>query len=69
MTTNVGDQIGAFTIREFCEKFNVGRTFLYEQINSGRISARKAGTKTLIERREAQRWLRSLPAIKTTEAA
>jgi hypothetical protein len=52
---------GAFTVSEFCTAFRVGRTFLYGQLNSGRLVACKAGTKTLILRSEAARWARSLP--------
>ena len=60
---------GAMTVAEFCATYNIGRTFLYQQIKEGRLAARKAGTRTLIERSEAERWLRSLPVIKTAVAA
>lgn len=60
---------GALTVSEFCATFNVGRTFLYAEIKAGRLSARKAGTKTLILKSEAARWARSLPTLTTGTAA
>jgi excisionase family DNA binding protein len=59
---------GALTVSEFCETFNVGRTFLYQEIKTGRLSARKAGTKTLILKSEAARWARALPRLDTANA-
>lgn len=60
--------IGAVTISEFCKTYNIGRTFLYEEIKAGRLSARKAGTKTLILKSEAARWARALPKLETSNA-
>jgi len=60
---------GAMTVAEFCASYNIGRTFLYQQIKEGRLAARKAGTRTLIERAEAERWLRSLPAMESQVVA
>jgi excisionase family DNA binding protein len=59
---------GAFTINQFCEHYGVGRTFLYEQIKSGHLAARKAGTRTLILRAEAERWACALPKLDTATA-
>ncbi len=64
-----GKETGALTIADFCKSYSVGRTFLYEQIKSGCLSARKAGTKTLILRTEAERWARTLPRLETDKAA
>jgi excisionase family DNA binding protein len=60
---------GALTVAEFCGAFNVGRTFLYNEIKNGRLSACKAGSKTLILRCEAARWARALPKLETSNAA
>ena len=60
---------GAMTISEFCETYHVGRTFLYQEIKAGRLSARKAGSKTLILTSEADRWARALPPLRTAHAA
>ena len=63
---NSDELAGALTVSEFCETYNVGRTFFYQEINSGRLSARKAGTKTLVLKSEADRWARSLPKLGTS---
>ncbi|MDI7864076.1 helix-turn-helix domain-containing protein [Rhizobiaceae bacterium n13] len=51
----------ALTIPEFCNLYNVGRSFTYEEINAGRLKIRKAGKKTLILRTDADAWLQALP--------
>lgn len=57
------DLTGALTVSEFCKIYGIGRTFFYEQIKAGLLSACKAGTKTLILRSEADRWARALPKL------
>ncbi|MFM5954212.1 MAG: DNA-binding protein [Novosphingobium sp.] len=42
-------------------RLNICRAQLYKEIAAGRITARKAGRRTLIERTEQERWLTSLP--------
>ena len=59
---------GALTIAEFCVEHRVGRTFTYAEIKAGRLSARKAGAKTLILKSEAARWSNSLPRLETGHA-
>lgn len=54
---------GAYTLSAFCRAYGVGRTFLYREIKAGRLSASKAGSKTLILRTEAARWVQSLPRM------
>jgi excisionase family DNA binding protein len=51
----------AYSVNSFCEKFDIGRTKFYEELNAGRIRARKVGTKTLIPADAAVAWLSSLP--------
>jgi len=62
---------GAFTLEEFCRRLAVGRTAAYEEINSGRLAARKRGTKTLIARSAARQWFADLPRFEpqTADAA
>ncbi len=67
---------GAITIAEFCRRYPVSRTKLYEEINAGRLTAKKSGRRTMIGVEEAQRWFASLPEyaptsgeIQTAEAA
>ncbi len=51
------------SIDEFCESIGCGRTFVYGEINAGRLIAHKFGrlTKILPSSREA--WLKNLPKI------
>jgi excisionase family DNA binding protein len=41
----------------------LGRTRLYELINSGKLPARKAGRRTLVLREDVDAFLRSLPKV------
>ena len=54
---------GALTVAEFCARYGLGRTAAYEEINGGRLEARKRGNRTLIPRTAARRWLNNLPSI------
>jgi hypothetical protein len=68
MTEHVTDTAtGAYTLSGFCKAFGVGRTFTYREIKSGRLSAIKAGAKTLILHNEASRWAQSLPSLVSQE--
>jgi excisionase family DNA binding protein len=51
----------ALTVNEACRLARVGRTQLYEAINSGELRAKKRGAKTLILPAELSRWLENLP--------
>jgi hypothetical protein len=66
-TSNDAD--GAFTIDEFCRRYGIGRTAFYEEVNSNRLVPKKRGTRTLIPRDEARRWLNSLPPSVTAISA
>jgi hypothetical protein len=39
----------------------IGRTFLFEQIRLGKLPAKKAGRRTLIDSDSLRRWIKSLP--------
>lgn len=51
----------AFSIPEFCRRYGIGRSKVYEEIKAGRLIAVKAGHRTLIREEDAEKWLRSLP--------
>jgi len=51
---------GALTIEGFGEAYNIGRTTVYEEIKTGRLRAVKVRKRTLILRRDADAWARSL---------
>jgi excisionase family DNA binding protein len=55
----------AMTVREFCDAYRIGRTYFYNLLKSGRLSANKVGTKTIVLRTEAERWAASLPKLGT----
>lgn len=46
----------------------VGRSTLYEALASGKLQARKLGTRTIILETDLRAWLASLPAMKPTAA-
>jgi excisionase family DNA binding protein len=55
---------GAYTVEGFCERFGIGKSTFYEELNAGRIEARKVGSKTLIPAAAAEAWLSNLPRAK-----
>jgi hypothetical protein len=60
-----GHLSAAMTIDQFCRSYCVGRTKAYAELKSGRLLARKLGSKTIILRADAESWLRSLPMTAT----
>jgi excisionase family DNA binding protein len=54
----------AFSIREFCLRYAIGRTKAYAEISSGHLRAVKAGRRTLIPKDSAEAWLAALPDSK-----
>jgi hypothetical protein len=53
----------AMSVQAFCERYDIGRTKAYEEINAGRLKARKAGRRTIITADDAEDWLSRLPAL------
>jgi hypothetical protein len=53
----------AMSIDGFCKGYGIGRTKAYEEINAGRLRARKAGRRTIITADDAEDWLNRLPAL------
>ena len=51
------------TIHEACTCSGIGKTKLYEAINSGKLKARKAGKRTLILSDDLRDYLSSLPLM------
>jgi hypothetical protein len=49
------------SIDDFMAAYRVSRTYTYDELKSGRLRARKAGDRTLIEPKEAERWVKALP--------
>jgi excisionase family DNA binding protein len=59
----------AFSITTFCERNDVGRSTVYEEIKSGRLRAVKVGRRTLIREEDERAWLAALPSVQTDSAA
>jgi excisionase family DNA binding protein len=55
----------AFSIEEFCRRYGLGRTKVYEEIKLGRLRARKIGRRTIVTQDDAENWLQHLPPMKT----
>jgi len=58
-----GQELGAMTVKEFCEKYRIGTTKFYEEVKAGRLRAVKSGTRTLVLNRDSRAWEDGLPAI------
>lgn len=54
----------AHSITDACAQSGIGRTAIYELINTGQLPARKRGRRTLILADDLQRCLKSLPSIR-----
>ncbi len=61
---NLPDWKLAYRIDEACAATGFGRSALFERIREGKITARRDGKFTLIERDELIRYIRSLPTSK-----
>lgn len=57
------------TVDETALIVGCGRTILYEEINAGRLRARKIGRRTIILREDREAWLSALPTFEPAEAA
>jgi excisionase family DNA binding protein len=55
----------AYSPDEAAKLAGIGRTFLFSEMKAGRLRARKAGARTLIEADDLKRWLASLPTKST----
>jgi excisionase family DNA binding protein len=68
-TDNLEPTKAAFSVREFCARFNISRDCFYNEVKRGRLRARKLGRKTLILRADADAWAASLPALEIRASA
>ena len=53
-----------YTLPNFLRAFGIGRTKFYEEVNAGRLRARKNGTRTVVLAVDAQSWLDHLPEFR-----
>ena len=61
-------EVRAHTIPQFCKRNNIGRTTTYGEIRSGRLKAKKVGSRTIITSEAEDEWLDSLPDAVDPEA-
>lgn len=50
----------AYTVKEFCQMFSIGRSTFYIEVSAGRLLTKKVGSKTLILADDAESWARQL---------
>ncbi len=63
MNNRKNDDLGAITVREFCERYRLGHSKTYEEIAAGRLRAVKCGTRTLLLARDVREWERRLERV------
>jgi len=58
----------AYTVDEACKRSRTSRAFLYQEIASGKLRAKKRGRRTVILPADLQAWLESLPDFKVARS-
>ena len=51
------------SVDEFGERYGPGRTKTFEEIRTGRLRAKKIGSRPIIAEDDAEDWLRQLPSV------
>jgi excisionase family DNA binding protein len=64
-----GAELGAMTVKEFCERYRIGTTKFYEEIKAGRLRAVKCGSRTLVLNRDGRAWEHALSVVNSVSAA
>jgi hypothetical protein len=60
---------GADSVEHFAEKNAISRAQAFKEISSGRLIARKVGSRTIITHEDAAKWRSSLPKAAAKKAA
>jgi predicted DNA-binding transcriptional regulator AlpA len=58
----------AYSISDVVRISGLGRSFIYEEINAGRLKVKKAGRRTLALAADVEHWLSSLPELYACKA-
>jgi len=58
----------SFSLREFCDRNDIGLTTAYAEIKGGRLIAHKAGARTLVFEEDEDAWRASLPKLQAPAA-
>jgi hypothetical protein len=53
----------AYSIDQFAERHGISRSQTYVEIATGRLTARKVNSRTLVTREDAAKWRRALPKL------
>jgi excisionase family DNA binding protein len=53
-----------YTVRQFCETYNLCRDRFYQLVRAGSVRCVKQGRRTLIHRSDAEAWAKSLPELR-----
>lgn len=64
MTSSTNPQLEALTIVEAKARAGCSRSMIYQEIQAGRLRARKLGRRTLILAADLSSWLANLPLVK-----
>jgi predicted DNA-binding transcriptional regulator AlpA len=51
------------SVDEFSQAYGIGRSKVYDELNSGRLRARKIGKRTMIAEVDAKDWWLNLPTV------
>ncbi|ANU08455.1 helix-turn-helix transcriptional regulator [Paraurantiacibacter namhicola] len=49
------------TVADFCDRYSIGKSSFYREVNANRLAIRKFGSATRIAREDAEAWAASLP--------
>lgn len=60
MSSRVDDNKRVLTVREFCARYNVGRSTCYQEIAAARLKSFLIGRKRLVRVEDAEAWLAEL---------
>lgn len=58
-----------YTVAEIIEITGLGRTKVYEEINSNALKAKKCGTRTLVTAESFHEWSKNLKPYKSSQVA
>lgn len=56
-------ETAAMTMKQFMQWAQISHAKAYKEIKAGKLTAVKAGRRTLIKRKDAEAWLDNLPEI------
>jgi excisionase family DNA binding protein len=59
---NVGE-LGALTVREFCQRYRLGNSLAYDLIKRGDLRAVKCGRRTLLLAKDVAEWEKGLLTV------